>query len=51
MTNEYKPVGASDNSPDWFYSEWAANAPNPNPTKLAKREQQARAVRPEAVGT
>ena len=28
MTNEYKPLGASDNSPDWFYREWAANAPN-----------------------
>jgi hypothetical protein len=28
MTNEYKPVNASDNSPDWFYPVWAANAPN-----------------------
>ncbi len=31
MTNEYKPLGASDNSPDWFYPEWAANAPNNQP--------------------
>ncbi len=26
MTNEYRPRGASDNSPDWFYPEWAAMA-------------------------
>jgi len=31
MTKEYKPLGASDNSPDWFYPEWAANAPNNQP--------------------
>jgi formylmethanofuran dehydrogenase subunit E len=31
MTKEYRPLGASDNSPDWFYPEWAANAPNNQP--------------------
>ena len=31
MTKEQKPLGASDNSPDWFYPEWAANAPNNQP--------------------
>ena len=31
MTKEYKSLGASDNSPDWFYPEWAATAPNSQP--------------------
>ena len=31
MTKEQKSLGASDNSPDWFYPEWAANAPNNQP--------------------
>jgi len=31
MTKEEKPLGASDNSPDWFYPEWAVNAPNNQP--------------------
>jgi len=31
MTKEYKPLGASDNRPDWFYPEWAAKAPNNQP--------------------
>jgi formylmethanofuran dehydrogenase subunit E len=31
MTKESGPRGASDNSPDWFYPKWAANAPNNRP--------------------
>jgi formylmethanofuran dehydrogenase subunit E len=31
MNKEYETLGASDNSPDWFYPEWAANAPNNQP--------------------
>jgi formylmethanofuran dehydrogenase subunit E len=31
MTAEYRTLGTSDNSPDWFYPEWAANAPNNQP--------------------
>ena len=28
---EYRPLGISDNGPDWFYPEWAANAPYNEP--------------------
>jgi len=31
MTAEYRTLGTSDNSPDWFYPEWAADAPNNQP--------------------
>ena len=31
MNKEYEPLGASENRPDWFYPEWAADAPNNQP--------------------
>jgi len=31
ITKEQNPLDASDNRPDWFYPEWAANAPNNQP--------------------
>lgn len=37
MTKEFRALGASDNSPEWFYPEWAANAPNNQPLVVRVR--------------
>jgi len=41
MTAEYRTLGTSDNSPDWFYPEWAADAPNNQPKPGAFPDDQA----------